>query len=1046
MAIEARSPINGSVGVYLLLVMEETSINRNNNTSNVNVSLYIETRGKYARIEYRLFNTRYSIQPSGNWSSSPGESKNVTSIPDVRGWNRHRIISKNYSVPHNADGSVSPFTVDGYASLNLTLDGYWFGSASVSASLDLSQWTNYTNADVGKISKIRFGDKELPPNNNSVITIGAPSITFDLTNINFDRFNYKYKIWTTSGGSNARWETYTLARGQNSITDDIVEGRSTRWFDYTSYSNKEYWITLITEDRNGNKVGEFPLVPKLEYDSPVSNPSVNGLVNMQSADSISVRIPRLRVSPLYHIAINSVEFNSTDDTVLTEIEGNKLTFEKLYISGDTNIDIPVSAEFRNLLKRYGGTFSGERTFKISFTYSIDGPGDAYSGEITGRYTLADSTLNINESMGPTRLVDINNSVKSITGNENILVAGKSTIKCIVPTNLFSSSDRSDSIVNRIVVSIGNISAEANLDINRATGWGGNPQTEIVFNNSNALTSAPNTYTVTAYNTKGKQATKTYNCDIIPYSAPRINYSARRSGDNTFIINRANDDNSKPFVSPVIVGGSNKNTVSSLTINYRVDSGQWTNITNRFGNINADNNGRINLNTNVNIDGGNTIRRESQISLELVLTDRFGGRSQQNISVPSWKPLIHIDGNRSGVAINSMYPNDVTNGWLFSDTGFATRNYFLSGKNWSFNDNYSRQGIHESYGNDFDNISFDNFKAGWFYWVSSTANKPTGNSNSWGNFLVTGVVNDANNASWIHILAFDTDGNTYTRRRINRGGWSNWDKLSIGQIDLSGYTTTAVTNTLAGRVGTLESYKSSMAWLHGKLTETGGPDKDSLRLKSLQTKEIPGNNLVLDEFTEEGTFFYRNGNFSNSSIPFDYGYLTNKYSPGGLEFLQTFIEYRGTRMMTRGKNHGANGDSPWDPWTWWLNTDNMFESGDVQPINGWENYYASRPPKAYKISDHMVRIQGWIKTTRDPSENEIATIPNWAIPRVTGGVDGCLHQHQRASRWNNSGAVTARSVETVWIAEGSNKIVRDTPSITKWVNWAYIDMTYVADIQ
>lgn len=1037
MAIEARSPLNEKVGVYLLLVMEETGIDRSNNASNVNISVYLETRGDYAYLEYYSYNTVFSMKPTGEWSSAPGDSRTVNSFPALNGWARRQIISKNYKVYHNADGSVSPYTASATGKMNITLSGYWLGSTTVSGTLNLTQWSNYTNADIGKISKIRFADKELPPNNNSVITIGAPSITFDLTNINFDRFNYKYKIWTTSGGSNARWETYTLARGQNSITDDIVEGRSTRWFDYTSYSNKEYWITLITEDRNGNKVGEFPLVPKLEYDSPVSNPSVNGLVNMQSADSISVRIPRLRVSPLYHIAINSVEFNSTDDTVLTEIEGNKLTFEKLYISGDTNIDIPVSAEFRNLLKRYGGTFSGERTFKISFTYSIDGPGDAYSGEITGRYTLADSTLNINESMGPTRLVDINNSVKSITGNENILVAGKSTIKCIVPTNLFSSSDRSDSIVNRIVVSIGNISAEANLDINRATGWGGNPQTEIVFNNSNSLSSAPNTYTVTAYNTKGKQATKTYNCDIIPYSAPRINYSARRSGDNTFIINRANDDNSKPFVSPVIVGGSNKNTVSSLTINYRVDSGQWTNITNRFGNINADNNGRINLNTNVNIDGGNTIRRESQISLELVLTDRFGGRSQQNISVPSWKPLIHIDGNRSGVAINSMYPNDVTNGWLFSDTGFATRNYFLSGKNWSFNDNYSRQGIHESYGNDFDNISFDNFKAGWFYWVSSTANKPTGNSNSWGNFLVTGVVNEINNSSWIHILAFDTDGNTYTRRRINRGGWSGWDKLSTGQIDLSGYTTTAVTNSLTDRVGTLESYKSSVAWLHGKLTETGGPDKNSLRLKSLQAKEIPGNNLVLDEFMEEGTFFYRKGNFSNTSISSDYGYLINKYSPGGLEFVQIFIEYRGTTIMARGKNHGANGDSPWDPWTKWLTDENFTESYNVTLNSGWEHYYGPRyinnPVKIYKLPGNMIRIEGWVKNSSSKPSNDILYIPNWA--KSNDEHYGTLYQHQGV-------AENPDSVDIVTIPRGSNVLRRVKTSYEYHIDWAYINMTYI----
>ena len=997
MAIEVRSPLNEKVGVYLLLVMEETGIDRSNNASNVNISVYLETRGDYAYLEYYSYNTVFSMKPTGEWSSTPGDSRTVNSFPALNGWARRQIISKNYKVYHNADGSVSPYTASATGKMNITLSGYWLGSTTVSGTLNLTQWSNYTNADIGKISKIRFAGKELPPNNNSVITIGAPSITFDLTNINFDRFNYKYKIWTTSGGSNARWETYTLARGQNSITDDIVEGRSTRWFDYTSYSNKEYWITLITEDRNGNKVGEFPLVPKLEYDSPVSNPSVNGLVNMQSADSISVRIPRLRVSPLYHIAINSVEFNSTDDTVLTEIEGNKLTFEKLYISGDTNIDIPVSAEFRNLLKRYGGTFSGERTFKISFTYSIDGPGDTYSGEITGRYTLADSTLNINESLGPTRLVDINNSVKSITGNENILVAGKSTIKCIVPTNLFSSSDKSDSIVNRIVVSIGNISAEANLDINRATGWGGNPQTEIVFNNSNTLSSAPNTYTVTAYNTKGKQATKTYNCDIIPYSAPRINYSARRSGDNTFIMTRVNDDNNKPFVSPVIVGGSNKNTVSSLTINYKIDSGQWVNITNRFGSTSVDNNGRINLSHYTTIDGGNTIRRESQITIELVLTDRFGGRSQQNISVASWKPLIHIDGNRSGVAINSMYPTDVSNGWLFSDTGFATKNFFLSGKNWSFNDNYSREGIHQSYGNNFNNISFDNFKAGWFYWTNSASNKPTGNSNSWGNFLVTGVSNDPNGASWIHILAFDTAGNTYTRRRINRDGWSSWDKLATGQIDLSGYTTTAVTNSLASRVDTLETYKSSVSWLHGILTETGGPNKDNMRMKSLETKGITGQNLNLEEFTEEGTFWFENWRFRNSSIPYDYGMLINKYAPNGQEFLQFFIRHDGQKIMVRGKNHGPNHDSTWDDWNWILGTSTVpVKEDSVTLLNGWDAYESDHP-KVRRIGD-LISVTGQI--TRDGPANvklPIMNLPSWARPRRELGVRIVTSE---TSNWGN----------------------------------------------
>ena len=553
------------------------------------------------------------------------------------------------------------------------------------------------------------------------------------------------------------------------------------------------------------------------------------------------------------------------------------------------------------------------------------------------------------------------------------------------------------VINRIVVSIGNISAEANLDINRSTDWGGNPQTEIIFNNSNNLSSAPNTYTVTAYNTKGKQATKTYNCDIIPYSAPRINYSARRSGDNTFIVTRVNDDNNKPFVSPVIVGGSNKNTVSSLTINYKIDSGQWVNITNRFGSTSVDNNGRINLSHYTTIDGGNTIRRESQIAIELVLTDRFGGRSQQNISVASWKPLIHIDGNRSGVAINSMYPTDVSNGWLFSDTGFATKNFFLSGKNWSFNDNYSREGIHQSYGNNFNNISFDNFKAGWFYWTNSASNKPTGNSNSWGNFLVTGVSNDPNGASWIHILAFDTAGNTYTRRRINRDGWSSWDKLATGQIDLSGYTTTAVTNSLASRVDTLETYKSSVSWLHGILTETGGPNKDNMRMKSLETKGITGQNLNLEEFTEEGTFWFENWRFRNSSIPYDYGMLINKYAPNGQEFLQFFIRHDGQKIMVRGKNHGPNHDSTWDGWNWILGTSTVpIKEDSVTLLNGWDAYESDHP-KVRRIGD-LISVTGQI--TRDGPANvklPIMNLPSWARPRRELGVRIVTSE---TSNWGN----------------------------------------------
>lgn len=980
-----------NAGTSLVVTAEETSIDVKANISHVKVTISIETTTFFHSIQPVK---TFIIESTNGWDNVYDKFTIGTIGPISKG-QHHVVYNGTYNLNHRTDGSCEPFDIKVTGIINSSLPDkyngyryYWFGTQEVSLSLPTSQWTNYGDSDIAKISKIRVAGKELPASNSSKIPIGSPSISFDLVNLRFDTFDYYYKIWTTSGGSNARWERYELARGQTTIVDQIVDPSNpsyTRWYDYTSYSATEYWITLVTVDKSGRQVGEFALVPKLIWDSPVRKPSIDNIVNMQSDRNIVLTVPRLEASPVYHIEVYNVEFVGDNNSVIDELGGKRLVASVNNLRGDTTLNIPIPEDYRNLFKRNVRTFSGERSFKVYYKYSIDGPGGVHTSEVEGRYTLADATINVNTSKGEPRLIDINNTVKGITGNERIIVAGKSNIKCIIPSDLFSSSDANDAVINRISVQIGNITADANIESNRVTGWGGNPLTEITFNNSSALSSAPNSYTITAYNSKGKQLSKSYGCEIIPYSAPRINYNARRSGDNVFVMNRANDDNSKPFISPVVVGGSNKNSVSSLTINYKIDTGQWVNITNRFGSSSADGNGRINLNPSVTIDGGNTIRRESQIAIELVLIDSFGGRSQQNISVPSWKPLIHIDGNRSGVAINSMYPNDVTNGWLFSDTGFATKNYVLSGKNWSFNDNYSREGIHQSYGDNFNNISFDNFKAGWFYWTNTTANKPTGNSNSWGNFLVTGVSNDHNNASWIHILAFDTDGNVYIRRRINRYGWSNWDKLSIGQIDLSGYTTTAVTNTLAGRVDTLEGYKSSMAWLHGKLTETGGPKKENIRLKSIESKKyvVVGDNVLMGDITEEGNFWYDKNivdSHSEGYVGFN-GHLSNKYAPEGIDnTLQTFIEENGKKIFLRTKN-----GKTWGTWKEILHTDVLSLKNDyVTLLNGW-NAYESDHPLVRRVGG-IISVTGQItRGSAADLSKPFMNLPSWARPRRDIGV-------------------------------------------------------------
>ena len=169
------------------------------------------------------------------------------------------------------------------------------------------------------------------------------------------------------------------------------------------------------------------------------------------------------------------------------------------------------------------------------------------------------------------------------------------------------------------------------------------------------------------------------------------------------------------------------------------------------------------------------------------------------------------------------------------------------------------------------------------------------------------------------------------------------------------------------------------------------------MKSLETKGITGENLNLEEFTEEGTFWFEKWRFKNSSIPYDYGMLINKYAPNGQEFLQFFIRHDGQKIMVRGKNHGPNHDSTWDDWNWILGTSTVpVKEDSVTLLNGWDAYESDHP-KVRRIGD-LISVTGQI--TRDGPANvklPIMNLPSWARPRRELGVRIVTSE---TSNWGN----------------------------------------------
>ena len=163
--------------------------------------------------------------------------------------------------------------------------------------------------------------------------------------------------------------------------------------------------------------------------------------------------------------------------------------------------------------------------------------------------------------------DTNSTITGITGNNQILVQGKSTLAVTISSANKAVANKSATMVN-YVASFSGKSVQANYSSSGNT---------LTFTD-NAFSSGSQLLSVKATDTRSNSTTVTKNVTVLAYANPVINMTATR-------LNNFEDTTTLSFsgsISPLTVSGTNKNAVDNVSYRYKSQStttwGSWTALT------------------------------------------------------------------------------------------------------------------------------------------------------------------------------------------------------------------------------------------------------------------------------------------------------------------------------------------------------------------------------------------------------------------------------------------------------------------------------------
>ena len=280
-----------------------------------------------------------------------------------------------------------------------------------------------------------------------------------------------------------------------------------------------------------------------------SQPSINTYPNnspdFNVGDTITIHMNQAADSFTHTVKMN---YGSSSYTIATGVKYN-CTFNTSTLANELYALMPSSTN-------YGSTISVT-------TYN----GSTNIGTKTCAYNAKAVEANVKPQFSDFEYADTNSAVTAITGNNQYLVQGKSTLAVTVP--------RIDRALPRMYTSMANyISSLSGKTVSAAY----DSESDVVMTFSdNAFTPGTQTLAVKATDARGYSTSVNKNINVIAYSSPTIAATATRAGN----FENETTLHIEGTFAPVTIEGTAKNTVTNVKYRYKKQStstwGSWINM-------------------------------------------------------------------------------------------------------------------------------------------------------------------------------------------------------------------------------------------------------------------------------------------------------------------------------------------------------------------------------------------------------------------------------------------------------------------------------------
>lgn len=415
--------------------------------------------------------------------------------------------------------------------------------------------------------------------------------------------------WT---GEISHYKSYgeiEVASGQRTVTHND---------DGTRTVTVQAWLT---DNVSSYFTGSGSLDMGLTTIARASQPSIktfpNNSPDFEIGDTITIHMNRKSNTFTHTVKIN---YGSTSTTIATGVTNN-CTFNTATIADALYALIPNT-------NRYANTISVT-------TYS----GGTNVGTKTCNYTAWIKPSQVKPIFSNFTFADTNSTTTAITGNNQVMISGKSTLAVTISAANKATPQKSATITKYTFQAAG-LTGEEAYSTSAITKTLGSPTVE-----ASELPSGTRDIVVTAIDSRALSTAATKTVTIVPYSNPKISATATRANgfENSTTVNISGS------FSRIEVGGTAKNTVkASNGVQYRYrqqGTSTWGSWTNRAATINTATGKVTTAAFTLNLDN------QSAFEFQFRITDKLA-TTTVNLTVSVGQPAFYI-GTDGRVGVGGM---------------------------------------------------------------------------------------------------------------------------------------------------------------------------------------------------------------------------------------------------------------------------------------------------------------------------------------------------------------------------------------------------------